>query len=102
MFLSGSDLNTGNADTAIFPIILGNFKRVIDITKIMGDNGVLANSIPYPAVPRKQGRVRMTVTAGMTREHLDKGFTVLCNSIKKYEERKEQIRLHEYDQLLSA
>lgn len=100
--LSGADLNIGNAETAIFPIILGNFKRVIDITKIMGDNGVLANSIPYPAVPRKHGRVRMTVTAGMTTEHLDKGFEVLCNSIQEYEKRKEQVKQEEYGQLLAA
>jgi glycine C-acetyltransferase len=100
--LSASELNTGNAQTAIFPIILGNFKRVIDITKIMGDNGVLANSIPYPAVPRKLGRVRMTVTAGMTKEQLDKGYEVLCSSIREYEERKDQVKLQEYEQLLTA
>jgi 7-keto-8-aminopelargonate synthetase-like enzyme len=60
-------LNTGKAETAIFPIILGNHNRVMDVARIMGVNGVLANGVPYPAVPRKQTRIRMTVTAAMTR-----------------------------------
>lgn len=91
-----------NTETAIFPIILGNFKKVIDITKIMGDNGVLANSIPYPAVPRKQGRIRMTVTSNMTVEQLNKGCAILCNSINKYERLGQEIQIEEYDQLLTA
>ena len=95
-------LNNNNAETAIFPIILGNFKKVIDITKMMGDRGVLANSIPYPAVPRKQGRIRMTVTCNMTFEQLNKGCSVLFNAINSYEKTGKEIQIEEYDQLLTA
>ena len=57
---------------------------VIDVTRTMGDNGVLVNGIPYPAVPRKQTRIRMTVSSQMTSEQIDKGYAELCNSIDKY------------------
>jgi len=87
--LSQSGFNTGNAETAIFPVILGNHNMVIDVTRNMGDNGVLVNGIPYPAVPRKQTRIRMTVSSEMTSEQLDKGYFELCNAVDKY--KKEEI-----------
>ena len=75
--------NIGQAETAIFPIILGNHNRVMDVSRIMGTNGILTNGIPYPAVSRKQTRIRMTVTAGMTTAQLDKGYNELCNAIRQ-------------------
>ncbi|MBL7809600.1 MAG: hypothetical protein JNN28_17400, partial [Saprospiraceae bacterium] len=69
------------AQTAIFPIILGNHHLVMDTTVQMGQNGVLAMGVVYPAVSRKQARIRMNVTAEMSREQLDKGYEVLCQSL---------------------
>ncbi|HAD14236.1 MAG TPA: 8-amino-7-oxononanoate synthase [Saprospirales bacterium] len=73
--------NIGAAQTAIFPIILGNHHLVMDTTVRMGQNGVLAMGVVYPAVSRKQARIRMNVTAEMSREQLDKGYEVLCQSL---------------------
>jgi glycine C-acetyltransferase len=81
--LSSANFNTGNAETAIFPIILGNHNQVIDVTRVMGNEGILTNGIPYPAVSRKQTRIRMTVTSQMTFEQMDKGYAVLCDAIDK-------------------
>ena len=75
--------NIGQAETAIFPIILGNHNRVMDVSRLMGTNGILTNGIPYPAVSRKQTRIRMTVTAGMTTAQLDKGYEELCRAIQQ-------------------
>ena len=47
----------------------------------MSNNGVLINAIPYPAVSRKQPRIRMTLTSEMTKEHLGRGYTELCSTI---------------------
>jgi glycine C-acetyltransferase len=79
--LNSSGFNTGNAETAIFPIILGNHNQVIDLTRIMGNMGVLTNGIPYPAVSRKQTRIRMTVTSQMTTQQLNKGYFELHRAI---------------------
>lgn len=75
--------NIGTAETAIFPIILGNHNLVINAAQMMGVNGVLAVGVPYPAVATKQTRIRMTVTSEMTKAHLDKGYNELCNAIKQ-------------------
>ncbi len=75
--------NVGTAETAIFPIIIGNHNLVMNAARIMGANGVLAIGVPYPAVSRKQTRIRMIVTAEMTKAHLDKGYKELCNAIEQ-------------------
>ncbi|MFN0016595.1 MAG: hypothetical protein ACKVU2_18795 [Saprospiraceae bacterium] len=69
--------------TAIFPIILGNHNLVLSAAQIMGANGVMAVGVPYPAVSRKQTRIRMNVTSEMTTAHLDKGYDELCNAINE-------------------
>lgn len=75
--------NIGKAETAIFPIILGNHNLVMNAARIMGANGVLVIGVPYPAVSRKQTRIRMIVTAEMTKGQLDKGYDELCNAIEQ-------------------
>jgi len=49
----------------------------------MGNHGVLAVGVPYPAVSRKQTRIRMIITSEMTKAHLDKGYEELCNAIQQ-------------------
>ncbi len=83
------NFNIGNSQTAIFPVILGNHHKVLHVTNKMGDMGVLVNGISYPAVSRKQTRIRMSVTAEMTREQLDKGYDVLVKSIQEYDKKKD-------------
>ena len=75
--------NIGTAETAIFPIILGNHNLVLNAARIMGANGVMAVGVPYPAVARKQTRIRMNVTSEMTQAQLDKGYDALCNAIQQ-------------------
>ena len=58
----------------------------------MGNNGVLTNSIPYPAVSRKQSRIRMTVTSEMTAEHLNKGYFELCSALDTYQNDNEEFK----------
>lgn len=96
--LSSAGFNIGNAETAIFPIILGNHNQVMNVTRIMGNNGVYTNPVPYPAVPRKQTRIRMTVTSEMTTEHLNKGFNELANAINIDQSEKEKVKpKYEYE-----
>ncbi len=82
--LKQSGFNTGNSETAIFPIILADHNKVIELTRVMGINGVQVSGIPYPLVPRRLTRIRMTVTSEMTIQHLNKGYQVLCHAMDNY------------------
>ncbi|NUO02448.1 MAG: pyridoxal phosphate-dependent aminotransferase family protein [Saprospiraceae bacterium] len=79
----GGGFNIGPAETAIFPIILGNHNHVIKAAQIMGSNGVLVLGVAYPAVSKKQTRIRMNVSSEMIQGQLDKGYDELCNAIRQ-------------------
>jgi glycine C-acetyltransferase len=82
--LKQGGFNISNSETAIFPIIIGNHNKVVEMTKLMSENQVLVNGIPYPVVPRRLTRVRMTVTAEMTITQLNKGYVELFNAANGY------------------
>lgn len=65
----GFDL--GAAETAIFPIILGDDMKVKEMCRLLHEDNVYANPVCYPAVAPKQARIRMSVMASHTQEHLD-------------------------------
>jgi glycine C-acetyltransferase len=77
--------NIGNTESCIFPIIFADHNKVLDVTRTMANNGVIVNGVPYPIVPRKRTRLRMTITANMTEDQLDKGFNELNNAVNAYE-----------------
>ncbi len=68
--LTNAGFNIGNAETAIFPIIIGDDNKVKEMTYRLHQRNIFVNPVPYPAVPRKLTRVRMTVTAGFSIEQL--------------------------------
>lgn len=69
--------NIGNSTTAIFPIIIGDDYKVKEACRMLHERGIYANLVLYPAVPRKLSRLRLSLMATHTREHLDKTLEVL-------------------------
>ena len=70
--LNDLGLDTGNTQSAIIPVMTGNPGMNAEICKWLMDAGVYANQIGYPAVPRKNARIRMSVMATHTTEQLDR------------------------------
>jgi len=52
-------------------------KAAMEIADFLYQNGVFVNPILYPAVPKKQSRLRMSVLAVHTIEQLDKTLNLL-------------------------
>jgi len=63
--------NVGNTQTAIIPLIIGNDYKVKLMTQLLHQAGILVNAVPYPAVPKKLTRLRITITAGLNKQQLD-------------------------------
>ena len=62
--------NTGNSQTPITPVIIGEESKTMKFSKLLFENGVFASGIVYPTVPKGTGRVRCMVTAGHTLDQL--------------------------------
>lgn len=77
--------NLGNAQTAIFPIIIGDDLKVKEICRRLHEMDIYVNPVLYPAVPKRLARVRMSIMATHTREHLDKALNALEIVGKEYD-----------------
>jgi len=76
-FKNGLDelgLNTGQSETPITPVIVGDEQVALELSDRLFAAGVFALGITFPTVPRGKARVRTIVTAGHTREHLQRAL----------------------------
>lgn len=70
----GFDL--GKSETPITPVIIGDEAKTMEFSRKLLENGVFVSGIVFPTVPKGTGRVRCMVTAGHTKEQLDKAVEV--------------------------
>lgn len=69
--LSEMGYNIGHSETPITPVIIGNEAKAMQFSDELFEEGVFAQGIAFPTVPRGSARVRNIVTAGHTKEMLD-------------------------------
>lgn len=76
-------LDTGTTCSAVVPVKIGDPHITGDVGKMLLAYGIYANPIIYPAVARKDARIRMSVTATHEKEHLDKTLNAFEDINKK-------------------
>lgn len=69
--LTGLGLDVGTTASAIIPVKTGDPLVAAEATKLLLEAGVYANQIGYPAVSKKDARVRQSLMATHTQEDLD-------------------------------
>jgi glycine C-acetyltransferase len=62
--------DTGASESPITPVIVGDAALAMNLSDALFDNGVFAQGIGFPTVPRGKARVRTIVTATHTRDEL--------------------------------
>ena len=73
------------SNSHIIPIIVGNEKKTLEFSKFIYDNGVFAQPIRYPTVPKNKARLRISVTAWLTKKHIEDALNVFEKAGKKFE-----------------
>lgn len=63
--------NTGKSETPITPVITGDDRKAVELSKRLFEEGVFAQAIVFPTVPKGGARVRTIVTAAHTKDDLD-------------------------------
>ena len=69
--------------TPIIPIIVGGEEKALALANLCFQKGIFIPAVRTPAVPEKQARLRMTVSAIHSDEELDKALEVLISSAKE-------------------
>ena len=67
-------LDIGTTESPIIPIKIGDAHKTGDAARLLLKAGVYANAIVYPGVSRKNARIRTSLMATHTKEHLDKAL----------------------------
>ena len=75
--LKNAGFDTGDSETPITPILVGEAKTAHAFSAALFENGLMATGIGFPTVPEGKARVRTIVTATHTRELLDRAADIL-------------------------
>ncbi|EJL9346372.1 glycine C-acetyltransferase [Staphylococcus pseudintermedius] len=74
--LSRLGFDTGQSETPITPVIIGDEKKTQQFSKRLMEEGIYVKSIVFPTVPLGTGRVRNMPTAAHTTDMLDQALEV--------------------------
>lgn len=75
--------DTGQSETPITPVIIGEGDKAMQFSDRLFALGVFAQGIAFPTVPRGKARVRTIVTAEHTREQLDQALAAFAQAGKE-------------------
>lgn len=67
-------------DTQILPVVIGKSEDATSLSKTLFEGGVFAPAIRYPTVPKNGARIRLSLTANMSEESVEKCAQVLLNA----------------------
>ena len=81
--LLSMNLNIGNAETAIFPVILGDDLAVKDVCYELHRRGIYVNPVFFPAVPKKLARLRFSITNGLDSQDLQRALSAIEECFKE-------------------
>ena len=68
----------------IIPIVIGNEKNAMRFGKFLIDNGIFAQPIRYPTVPKNQARLRISVTSWLTNKDIERSLVIFEKAFRKF------------------
>ena len=80
--LDGLGINTGNSNTYIMPIVIGDRERMHRLCHELRHRGLWVAPVDYPAVPEDKICFRACVTANHTRADLDEALNILSDTLQ--------------------
>ena len=73
----GFELRPG--EHPIVPVMLGDARLATTMANRLLDHGIYAIGFAYPVVPQGQARIRTQMSAGLTRDHLDRAIAAFAD-----------------------
>ena len=81
--LTSMGFDIGTTASAVIPVKIGNIPKTLEAGKILLAAGIYANPIMYPAVSKKNARIRMNVMATHKIEHLDSVLNAFADANRR-------------------
>ena len=80
--LQQAGFDTGNSESGLIPIVVGDEQKLAMFHRELVENGVYTNIVTYPAVRRKEARVRLCVMSTLTQQQMDKALEIIIQAGK--------------------
>jgi glycine C-acetyltransferase len=74
--LKAAGFDTGNSETPITPVIIGEAQDAKDFSAKLFEKGVFATAIAFPTVPRGTARIRCMVSAAHSEDDLSRAVEI--------------------------
>ena len=74
-----------SSPTHIIPIIIGKEKLSLEFGEFLFKNGIFAQPIRYPTVSKNKARIRISVTALLSKNNIEKALNVFELAAKKFQ-----------------
>jgi len=68
----------------IIPIVVGDEKNAMRFGKFLMDNGIFAQPIRYPTVPKNQARLRISVTSWLTDKDIERSLVIFEKAFREF------------------
>jgi len=73
-----------NSKTHIIPIVIGKEKTAMSFGEFLFERGIFAQPIRYPTVPKNKARLRISVTAWLSRKDITDTLAIFEQAAKKF------------------
>ncbi|MDE1861554.1 MAG: 8-amino-7-oxononanoate synthase [Thaumarchaeota archaeon] len=73
-----------DSKSQIIPIVVGSEKKALDFARYLSRNGIFAQAIRYPTVERNSARIRISGTAWLTDDIIERSIDVFENAGKRF------------------
>jgi len=73
-----------DSKTHIIPIIIGKEKTAMNFGKFLFKKGIFVQPIRYPTVPKNKARLRISVTAWLSRKDINTALAIFEQASKKF------------------
>ncbi len=81
--LKKAGLDTGGTQSQVIPVIVGNDRRLREISRVIHREGLYTGVVTYPAVSSKRTRLRLSMSSNHTKEQMDRCVDILKNTFEK-------------------
>ena len=75
---------TTRSNSQIIPIIIGNEKKAMDVSKFLRGKGIFAQAIRYPTVKKNQARIRISITGWLSEKEIEYSIQVLEKAKRRF------------------
>ena len=75
---------TTRSNSQIIPIIIGNEKKAMDVSKFLRGKGIFAQAIRYPTVKKNQARIRISITGWLSEKEIEYSIQILEKAKRRF------------------